>query len=156
MMVMISPFAGRLSDRVEPRLVASCGMAISTVGLFACIFISTATPVWLVVANLALIGVGFALFISPNTNAIMGAVDRSLYGVAASSLATMRLVGQAASMAVITLLLSIHAQAGELLHGSASSIEVSARSAFTVFVGVCAAGFVASVAAGARTKRTLP
>jgi EmrB/QacA subfamily drug resistance transporter len=154
MMVVISPFAGRLSDRVEPRLVSSCGMGISTVGFSACAFVTTATPVWLVAAVLAVIGVGFALFISPNTNSIMGAVDKSLYGVAASSLATMRLVGQAISMAVITLLLSIHAEAGASLQGSAYSIEASTRSGFMVFAGICAAGLLASVAAGKRKERS--
>jgi MFS family permease len=153
MMMVVSPFAGRLADSIPPGIVASFGMAISTVGLLACAFISPATPVWLTAAILAVIGVGFAFFISPNTSAIMGAVDKPFYGVASSSLATMRLVGQAASMAVITLLLSLHGETGASLQGSAHSIEASTRLGFAVFAGICAAGLLASLVASGRKAR---
>jgi len=43
-------------------------------------------------------GRGFALFSSPNTNAVMASVEKRSYGVASAILATMRLVGQMLSM----------------------------------------------------------
>ena len=83
LMAVFSPFAGRLSDRVEPRIVASLGMAMTTVGLFLFVFISRDTPLFFVITDLSIIGLGFAFFSSPNNNAIMGAVGREKYGVAA-------------------------------------------------------------------------
>jgi len=61
----------------------------------------------MVALNLALIGIGFALFSSPNTNAIMGSVGKQFYGVAASTVSTMRMIGMAASMTVVTLLIAL-------------------------------------------------
>ena len=57
-------------------------------------FLDEATPLRLVVAGLLLLGAGFGLFSSPNTNAVMGAVDRRSCGIASATLATMRLCGR--------------------------------------------------------------
>jgi len=151
LMAVCSPFAGALSDRIEPRIVASCGMGFSTLGLFLFIFITADTPIWMIVTNLTLIGIGFALFASPNNNAIMGSVDKQCYSVAASTLGTMRLTGQAISMAIITLLLSVYAN----INGSAASpindgqtLVTSAHDAFVVFSLICTIGMFASLARG--------
>ena len=88
---LFSPAAGRLSDRVEPRILASAGMMLTATGLFLLVFLSPATPLWAIVADLILLGFGYALFSSPNMNAIMGSVERKSYGVASGMLATMRL-----------------------------------------------------------------
>jgi len=106
-MAILSPLAGTLSDRVEPRLVASIGMSFSALSLFFFIFLHANTAPGWVVANLLLAGFGFALFSSPNNNAIMGSVSIPLYGTASSILGTMRLVGQAVSMSIVTLLISV-------------------------------------------------
>jgi MFS family permease len=68
---LFSPFAGRLSDRIEPRIVATFGMSITTIGLFILSFLTAEIPLWFLVVNLALQGVGFAFFAAPNNNAIM-------------------------------------------------------------------------------------
>ena len=108
LMAALSPLAGRLSDRIEPRIVSSWGMALTSLGLFAFVFIGKGMSVREIVLCLILIGVGFALFSSPNTNAIMGSVEKKFYGVASSTLATMRLLGQAVSMAIATLLIHLY------------------------------------------------
>ena len=74
--------AGRLSDRVEPQYVASAGMALTTLGLALLTLLAPETPIPQIIASLVLFGFGFALFSSPNTNAVMSSVDRSLYGLA--------------------------------------------------------------------------
>ena len=74
MMAVFSPLAGRLSDRIEPRYLASAGMAISAAGLFLLSFIGRGTGIPFVVAALLVLGFGFALFSSPNTNAVMSSV----------------------------------------------------------------------------------
>ncbi|MDX9835919.1 MAG: MFS transporter, partial [Desulfobulbus sp.] len=94
MMAVFSPAAGRLSDRVEPRLLASAGMGVTVVGMLVFIGLGTETPLGWVVANLVLLGFGFALFSSPNMSAIMGSVAKHQYGLASGTAATMRLLGQ--------------------------------------------------------------
>lgn len=148
-MAILSPYAGRLSDRKQPRKVASWGMGITTVGLFFFIFLSEHSPIGLVIANLMLIGVGFALFSSPNTKAVMSSVSKSFYGVASSTLGTMRLVGQAISMTIVTLITSLFMK--NLNIGSADYVTQyirSSKTSFVVFTLICFAGIIASRARG--------
>jgi EmrB/QacA subfamily drug resistance transporter len=106
-MAIFSPFAGRLSDRIEPRLIASVGMGITAAGLAGFAFVTPETHLLLIVSNLAMLGFGFALFSSPNVSAILGSVQKENYGIASGAVATMRLLGQMASMAVATVVLAI-------------------------------------------------
>ncbi len=107
MMALLSPMAGRLSDRIEPRLLATTGMIITVIGVTLFAMLQPDTSPYLIIANLILLGTGFALFSSPNMNAIMGAVEKRHYGLASGTVATMRLFGQMFSMAVATVVLSL-------------------------------------------------
>jgi len=147
-MALLSPFAGKLSDRVEPRIVSSWGMALTTAGLLFFCFLTGSTPIWMVVLNLALLGTGFALFSSPNSNAVMGSVEKRFYGVASSTLGTMRLTGNAISMAVITLLIALFVGNVKLSPEYSESLVKSARTAFAVFTVLCFGGVFASLARG--------
>lgn len=147
LMTLLSPLAGALSDRVEPRVVASWGMAVTTVGLFLFIFLGKSASVALITANLAFLGLGFALFSSPNNNAVMGSVPPPFYGVASSTLGTMRLVGQAMSMAIVTLVMSV-VMGTSNLHASAPLLLKASRISFTIFTVTCLIGLFASLARG--------
>ncbi len=107
MMAVFSPITGQLSDRIEPRYLASAGMFMSVIGMFIFSRLSVDTPILLIVATLFFIGVGFALFSSPNMSAMMGAVEKRNYGVASGLISTMRLLGQMTSMAIITVVLAM-------------------------------------------------
>ncbi|MDD1678926.1 MAG: MFS transporter [Methanomicrobiales archaeon] len=104
---ILSPSAGRLSDRIEPRVVASVGMALTAAGLLIFSFLSDHMSLVFIVMVLILMGFGYALFSSPNTNAIMSSVAPQYYGVASSMVATMRAIGQLASMAVAMMIFSL-------------------------------------------------
>lgn len=147
-MALFSPLAGRLSDKLEPRLVASIGMIITTIGLIPFIFLTEQTPVMLIVATLLLIGIGFALFASPNTNAIMSSVQPRFYGVASASLGTMRLTGQAISMGIVLLILSIYIGKVKINPDNFPQFLSSVRISFLIFTIICAAGIFASLARG--------
>ncbi len=149
-MAVLSPLAGRLSDRVEPRWLASSGMVLSALGLAVLVPIGAATPLAVVVGALVLLGVGFALFSSPNTNAVVSAVPSSDLGLANATLATMRNVGQALSMSIALLLVSVHV--GRVQLGPATSVGLVAamRAAFGVFVVATLLGALASLARGPR------
>ncbi len=152
-MALLSPWAGSLSDRIQPRMLASIGMGISALGLLFFIFLGTTTAVWLIVVNLAFIGLGFALFSSPNTNAIMSSVAEEHYGVASSTLATMRMVGQSLSMAIVALITSLLMRGMTLESaGYATQFMLSLRTAFILFGTLCTLGILASLARGRLAK----
>ena len=145
---LFSPLAGRVSDRIEPRLVASTGMAVTAVGLFFLAFIEATTPMWLIVGNLVVLGLGFALFSSPNTNAIMSSVETKFYGVASSMLSTMRLLGQMFSMGIAMLLFAVYMGKVEIVPAYYPLLMKSVRIAFLVFGFMSVAGIYASFARG--------
>ncbi|MFA5367847.1 MAG: MFS transporter [Dehalococcoidia bacterium] len=72
---IFAPIAGRLSDRIEPRIIASIGMTVCVVGLVLFTLISETTSLWMIIGGQAILGFGFGLFSSPNTNALMSAVE---------------------------------------------------------------------------------
>ncbi len=102
-MATFSPIAGRLSDRIQPRYLATLGMSICAIGLAAFSFLTANTPIWLIVLLLLWEGLGFAFFSSPNMNTIMSSVQKNQLGLASGTAATMRVVGQIVSMTVATL-----------------------------------------------------
>ena len=108
MMALFSPVVGKLSDRFQPRYFATAGMAMCTSGLGMLAFLSPATSIGWIVAILIWVGVGFALFSSPNMNTIMSSVAHPQYGQASGIAASMRVFGQIISMSIITFLFSMH------------------------------------------------
>lgn len=148
MMAILSPLAGTLSDRMEPRKVASLGMACSALSLFFFIFLKADTAPALLIANLLLAGLGFALFSSPNNNAIMGSVELRFYGIASSILGTMRLVGQAMSMSIVTLLVAIFVGRVALSAADPANLLTTMRVSFIIFTILCLFGIAASLARG--------
>lgn len=147
-MTILSPFAGTLSDRLEPRLVASVGMGCCTLSLFFFIFIGANTAPYLLVLNLLLAGLGFALFGAPNNNAIMGSVPLRLYGIAASTLSTMRLIGQAISMSIATLLITLFIGRVPLTSADHMTFLTCTKVSFVVFTIICLLGLAASLKRG--------
>lgn len=145
---IFSPLAGRLSDRIEPRIVASAGMSLTALGLVLLVLISPTTPLWAIILRLGLLGFGFALFSSPNMNGIMGAVDKRLYGVASAMLATMRLMGQMLSQAIATLLFALYIGRVEIAPQNYPQFMAAAKTAFAIFAVLCGFGILASMARG--------
>jgi EmrB/QacA subfamily drug resistance transporter len=149
MMALLSPTAGRLSDRIEPRLLASFGMTLTSVGILLLSFLGADTPTILVVANLVLLGVGFAFFSSPNSNAIMSSLERRHLGLGSGILGTMRLLGQNVSMGIVMMVLALHH-----LDARAVTAELRApfvlclRTIFWVFSALSVLGIFASLARG--------
>jgi EmrB/QacA subfamily drug resistance transporter len=148
MQAIFSPLAGRLSDRIEPRLIASAGMALTTIGLIIFIFLSAETPLGLIIGNLLLIGFGFALFSSPNTNAVMSSAPKTAYGVASATLATMRQVGMVLSMGIAMLMFALYIGRVQITPEYYPLFQQSMKTAFIIFAALCFGGIFASLARG--------
>ncbi len=147
-MALFSPLAGRLSDRLEPRVVSSLGMALSAAGLLAFAWLGQESGLGFIVAALVLVGFGFALFSSPNTNAVMSSVEKKFYGVASATLATMRLVGGMLSMGIATLVFSLFIGKARIAPANYPLFMQSMRVSFVVFFVMCACGVFFSLARG--------
>jgi len=145
---VVSPAAGRLSDRVQPRILASVGMALCIVPLGVFALLGYDSSLGLIVGSLVLLGFGFALFSSPNTNAVMSSVENRSYGVAAATLATMRQVGMTLSMGIAMMLFAVYIGRVEITPEYYDAFLRSERTAFIVFACLCFAGVFASLARG--------
>jgi predicted MFS family arabinose efflux permease len=147
-MAIGSPFAGRLSDRVEPRTVASLGMGLTATALGIFSFLGMDTPLPFIVANLGFSGLGFALFSSPNTNAVMGSVEKRSYGLASAILGTMRLVGHMLSIGIAAMLLAAYVGRRPVTAALHPAFMDAAGTAFAIFAALCVIGTFASLARG--------
>ena len=101
MQACLSPLSGRLSDRVGSRLLSTSGMLLTALGMVLLALMGRSASMLPIVTALAIVGIGMAAFSAPNTSAIMGSVDRSQLSVASSFLGTMRVTGQALSVAIL-------------------------------------------------------
>lgn len=148
MMTLLSPLAGRLSDRIQPGVVSSIGMAVTTIGLTALTFLNEESSLFFIISMLMILGLGFALFSSPNTNAVMSSVRPPEYGMASATLGTMRLVGQTMSMGITLMVFATIMGKGEReltnINGLISSIHYS----FLIFALLCFAGIFFSLKRG--------
>jgi EmrB/QacA subfamily drug resistance transporter len=148
MMALFSPFAGKLSDRIEPRLLASAGMGITALALLLLTGIDAGTRMEIIVAGLMVLGFGFALFSSPNMNAIMSSVEKRYYGVASGSVATMRLLGQMLSLGIVTLMFALLIGQAQITPELHPVFLISVRYALFTFFGLCLGGIYFSFSRG--------
>jgi EmrB/QacA subfamily drug resistance transporter len=148
MQALFSPFTGRLSDRIEPRIVASTGMALTAVGLFLLIFLDEKTTTPFIIASLILLGLGFALFSSPNTNAVMSSIEKRFYGVASGTLGTMRTTGMMLSMGMAMLIFTLYIGRTQITPPYYPLFIKSVKTAFLFFAIFCLAGIFASLSRG--------
>lgn len=147
-MAIVSPLAGRLSDRAQPRVIASIGMALTAGGLLYFTFIGADTSTGIVMLGLVIVGLGLALFSSPNTNAIMSAVESRYYGVASALMSTMRMIGNMLSMGIVTVLFAVLIGRVEITPDYYAPFLQSMQIAFAVFAALCFLGIFASLAGG--------
>ncbi len=145
---IFSPLAGRLSDKTEPRTVASTGMALCLVGLILLLFLTADSSLTFVVICLIILGLGFALFTSPNTNAIMSSIERRHIGVAGAMVGMVRQLGMMFSMGILMMLMAIFLGKSELEPSVYGSFMICSRVTFAVFGGLSIIGIFASLARG--------
>jgi EmrB/QacA subfamily drug resistance transporter len=149
---LFSPISGELSDRIEPQMVASVGMAITSAGLAFFIFLTENTNIKYIIAALLVVGFGFALFSSPNTNAIMGSVTKKYYGVASGIIGSARSVGQAFSMGITSLVMVFYMGNVQISRSSHPNFIISVKVTFIILTILCFFGIFASIARGKISK----
>jgi EmrB/QacA subfamily drug resistance transporter len=106
-MAIVSPLAGRWSDKTDARYLATGGMAIIVISLLLMLMLNPTTSLTLIIAISVIMGIGFGLFSSPNVNVIMGSIEKKHLGMASATTNTMRLTGQAMSMGITMMVISM-------------------------------------------------
>jgi EmrB/QacA subfamily drug resistance transporter len=133
LMTVFTPISGRISDRVEPRVVATVGMAINCAALALLIFLGSATGIWFIVIALVFYGVGIGLFASPNINAVMGSVEPRMLALASGTQGTMRTSGMMLSMGIMMVLFSLYIGQAEITPEYYPQFLASMRAGFIIF-----------------------
>ena len=138
-MATLTPFAGKLSDRVDPRILATAGMAMTTISLFAFSALTSTTPLWIIIGILIFLGCGFAFFASPNMNSIMSSVPDAQAGIASATAGSMRVFGQVVSMSAVMVAFAA------ILGSVVISPEVAAPLLKAISIVFIALGFLCTV-----------
>jgi EmrB/QacA subfamily drug resistance transporter len=145
-MTILSPIAGKLSDKRNPGVIASIGMGLTATGLILLCFITQETSHLLIVGLLILMGIGFGLFSSPNSNAIMSSVEKKHLGVASGVVGTMRMVGQMLSMGIAMMIISVYVGRQQITPEVYPGYVAGMRTGFMIFSVLCVLGIFASLA----------
>ncbi|MEM7027091.1 MAG: MFS transporter [Pseudomonadota bacterium] len=147
-MAIFSPLSGKLSDKFEPRQLASAGMLTSAIGLVLLSQLNITSSLTYLIIALIVTGFGFGLFSSPNVNAIMSTVDKQQLGRANGVVATMRILGQMTSMMLVTLVFATILGNAEIQPQNYMQLEKAIRTIFTFAAILCLPGLYFSLARG--------
>jgi MFS family permease len=152
LMTVFTLLSGLISQKIEPRLVATLGMALNSAALIMLIYLGSDTSLWYIILALAVYGVGIGLFVSPNTNTIMGSVEHRVLGVASGTLGTMRTAGMMLSMGIVMILFSLYIGRAEITAEYYPQFLTSVRVGFVVFSALCIGGLIAQLIARSARK----
>jgi EmrB/QacA subfamily drug resistance transporter len=147
-MAISAPFTGRLSDKIDPGKIASLGMFLTLFSLIGLMFLKTDSSLTYITTMLILLGLGFGMFTSPNTNSIMSSVEKKDYGIASGLNATMRVFGQTLSMMVATLLISVYLGKNPISAENSELFLQSMKIYFVIFSVLCIPGIWFSLQRG--------
>jgi len=147
-MALFSPLAGGVSDRIEPQKIASLGMAVTASGLFVMTFLGEDSTLTWILINLIILGFGFALFSSPNMNAIMTSVEQRYYGLASGVVGSMRLLGQTMSMGIASVMFALYIGPINITAEVLPAFLNCFKTTFLVLGAICIMGIPASLARG--------
>jgi len=107
MMAIVAPIAGRLSDKFEPRIIATLGCLVMALAFGILQFIETETSVYFIGTALVTLGIGFGLFTTPNNSAALSSVDKARLGIASALLNLSRVSGNMIGTAMVLMLVSL-------------------------------------------------
>ena len=114
-MALLAPMSGKLSDRYPANFIAGWGCLLTVLSFVLMLFLDGESHIGVVVASLVLLGAGFGLFSTPNSNAALQSIPPDKLGIVSALVSLSRLVGQLLSTAFITLMMSIYIGNAEIV-----------------------------------------
>jgi len=127
-LVVMAPIAGRLADRYPAGLLGGFGLAVMTLGLLLVLTLPPRPAQIDVAWRLAVCGVGFGFFQSPNNRLMLGSAPRERAGAGSGMVSTSRLLGQTTGSALVALIFGV-------THGGEDAIELGTRLAIGMAAG---------------------
>ena len=103
MLVIMAPISGRLADRYNTGMLGGIGLAIMCAGLLLVLFMPVPMAHWDVAWRLAVCGIGFGCFQTPNNRLLIGSAPPNRAGAGSGVLSTSRLLGQTTGSALVAL-----------------------------------------------------
>lgn len=102
----------RLIQNASPKYATTTGLFIIALGMMLLLTCGSEPVIWTMIAVQALFGVGIAIFVTPNSTAIMNSVTEQEYGMASGTLSTTRMLGMAISIGMMTVLTNLFLGSG--------------------------------------------
>ncbi len=96
-----APVAGRLSDRFSPAVLSGAGLAVLAGGLASLALLPAHPAAGDIAWRMALCGIGFGFFQTPNNRTLLTAAPKVRSGAASGMLGTARLTGQTIGAALV-------------------------------------------------------
>lgn len=145
MMVLVSPFAGRLSDKIDPGNVSTVGMVLTTIGVALMTLINFENAPYVGGVSLIIFGAGIGLFYSSNTKVVMSSVDKKYFGVASATLSDMRSMGQIFGMGIVLILISAVLGNVQIVPSNYPELIISLRTSLIAIAVLSAIGIFTSI-----------
>ncbi len=145
MMVIVSPFAGRLADKIDPGNVSTIGMLITTIGVALMTLINFGNASYLGAISLIIFGTGIGLFYSSNTKMVMSSVDKKYFGVASATLSNMRSIGQIFAMGIVMIIISTIIGNAQIIPSNYPELIISLRFSLVAIAVLSAIGIFTSI-----------
>jgi MFS family permease len=153
---LLTPIAGKLSDRHESSKLSSWGLFLILLGIIlVAFFLDKDTPLILIIVCMSLCGAGFALFSAPNTNAVMSSVPFNRLGQSSGVVTVTRLTGQITSIALTTLVFSRVIGPGGITFEKYPLFVEATRILFFIFAPLCFLGIISALASGKNGRKPL-
>lgn len=105
LMVIGSPLSSYLTDKIGPQKLVLIGLTLLSITQLLYVFMSQSSPIWYYVLATAIMGMGNALFQSPNNTIVMSSVEKENLGVAGSMNSFARNLGMVIGIALSTTIL---------------------------------------------------
>jgi MFS transporter, DHA2 family, multidrug resistance protein len=112
---IMAPIGGRLSDRYPAGILGGLGLALLGVGMALLAMLPATPSVANIVWRMAICGLGFGFFQTPNMRALMSSAPPGRSGSASGIVATARLTGQTIGAALAALCFSLAGHQGAAL-----------------------------------------
>jgi MFS transporter, DHA2 family, multidrug resistance protein len=109
---IMAPIGGRLSDRYPAGFLGGLGLALLGIGMTLLALLPANPSVANIVWRMAICGIGFGLFQTPNMKAIMSSAPPHRSGSASGIVATARLLGQTTGAALAALCFGMTGHSG--------------------------------------------
>jgi len=152
LMAAVAPVAGILSDRYRAALIASCGVALVLVAALMALGLGGGSHLLHVGLVLAVQGLGFAFFSSPNMTMVMNAVPPDRAGIASALSAGARSLGMVSGMLIVGALISVNL-GHDPVGADPDRLVATMHASFWILAAITALALALSLPASFRSRR---